>query len=341
MKHLALFTLALCIGALGCKKEDPGPQPEVADYSRGVLVANEGPTGGTGTVTWHDPADGTTVQDVFGKENGGAVLGQYVQSINYHNGNYYVVVNGANRVVVVDARTFHLVDTIGGLQSPRYFQAVDNQYAYVSQWGADNLTGSVAKVDLTTNQIVKTIPTGHGAEKMTVVLGKFLWVVNVGGYGSDSTVTVVDLEADSVFLRKALPEKNPVGLALTSLVANEPFVLARGEFAVGQSWLGTPGGAYSFSGLPQGADDLCVAPGGLPMYFAAAGGVYSCDGTAVQKLFDQPAYGFGCDPATGNLYCADPKDYSSAGEVVVYTPGGQRVRSFPVGLIPGEFLFRN
>ena len=170
------------------------------DYSHGVIVVNEGPFGGTGTITWHDPATGETVQDVYGAENCGASLGEFVQSIRFHQNKGYIVVNGANKIVIVDERTFKYLGVIEGFELPRFFLPIDDRFAYVSQWGADGLAGSLAKVDLQTKRIVKTIPVGSGPEKM-LFAGNRLFVANSGGYGVDSTVVEINTVDDEVELR--------------------------------------------------------------------------------------------------------------------------------------------
>ena len=193
-----LFLFSILIFGLffipSCKENDCCSQPEI-NYSTGVFVVNEGGFGSTGTITWHNPQTGETVQDVFGRENDGAALGEFVQSISFYNGRGYIVVNGANKVVVVDAATFQFVDTIGGLALPRFFQRSTGNpnVAFVSQWGADGLSGSLAVVDLNNNMVIKTIPTGSGPEKMLALNSDVLYVANSGGYGVDSTVTLVSM----------------------------------------------------------------------------------------------------------------------------------------------------
>ena len=130
LSKLPFFLLLLFLAFSACRDaRDPDPPASGTDYSRGVLVVNEGPFGGTGTITWHDPSTGETVQDVFGQANGGAALGQFVQSVTVHDDRTYIVVNGANKIYVVDARTFEFLDTIGGLALPRYFLPLDDQFA--------------------------------------------------------------------------------------------------------------------------------------------------------------------------------------------------------------------
>src|SRR5262245_42940358 len=124
VKQLLPFSLffSVLLFFLSCKDDDNCCSTPTHDYSKGIFVVNEGPFGGTGTITWHNPATGETVQNVFEKENGSATLGQFVQSLSFCNGKGYIVVNGANKVVVVNAATFEFLDTIGGLELPRFFQ---------------------------------------------------------------------------------------------------------------------------------------------------------------------------------------------------------------------------
>jgi hypothetical protein len=342
-KQVFLFLLlAIFVFFPACEDcGDCAPPPE-ADYTSGIFVVNEGPFGGTGTITWHNPETGETVQDIFGKENGGATLGQFVQSLTFHNGKGYIVVNGANKIVVVDAKTFQFLDTIGGLALPRFFQRsrVDYTQAYVSQWGDDGLSGSLAKIDLLTNKVIKTIPTGSGPEKMFAYGNDILLVANSGGYGVDSTVLMVGMFDDEVDYKHFLKEKNPACLARMN--SGDVFALCKGYYDDLNStgWLGNFGPNTVGIPVDKYADDLVASPDGSALYFLGGGAIWMYNNNAVSKLFDQPAYGLACHPTTGDLYCADGKDFNSAGEVVIYKPDGTKTGSFPTGIAPGEIIFR-
>lgn len=345
MKAKLLFLALLLPGFFlffSCK-DDADPQPAPGKYASGIFVVNEGPFGGTGSITWHDPATGETVSDVFARENNGAVLGQFVQSLTFHEGRGYIVVNGANKVYVVDAETFKFIDTIGGLALPRFFLPLDEHFAYVSQWGADGLTGSVARVDLRTLEVVGTIPTGHGPEKMTRGSDGLIYVPNSGGFGVDSTVSVLLPTTGQETGRAVLPGKNPASVA--EFAGASPagrYALCRGSFldASPAGWVGPLENSTGFA-TPAYGDDLVSSPAGDWLYFTAGGGIWRLapDGSPV-RWFDQAAYGLACDPATGNLYCADARDFASAGEVAIFSPDGQRIGSFPAGIAPGEIVIR-
>lgn len=323
-----------------CKDADCCLPPPAGDYSKGIFVVNEGPFGGTGTITWHNPETGETIQDIYGKANNGAALGQFVQSLAFYNDKGYIVVNGANKIVVVDASTFQYLDTIGGLALPRFFQPSLNNpnVAYVSQWGADGLSGSLAVVDLNSNSVVKTIPTGSGPEKMLALNSDVLFVANSGGYGVDSTVALVSMFVDQVQNKFTMGDKNPATLARFG--AGGVFALCKGYYSDANSagWLGDFGPSTVGIPVDKYADDLVASPDGSALYFLGGGAIWTYKNNNVSKLIDQPAYGLACHPATGDLYCADARDFNSAGEVVIYKPDGTKTGAFPTGIAPGEIV---
>ncbi|TNE56416.1 MAG: hypothetical protein EP344_12625 [Bacteroidetes bacterium] len=339
-----LLLVFLFLLLYSCQK-DPAPAG-AGHYTSGLFIVNEGPFGGAGSITWHNPETGETVQDVFSKANAGAVLGEFVQSLTLHNGKGYIVVNGANKVYVVNATTFEFLDTISGLALPRYLFPLDNDFGLISQWGADGLTGSVVKVDLNTLQIVQSIPTGKGPEKMIRQLDGLVLIPNSGGFGTDTTVSILNADNTAEQERLSVPGKNPGSAAVAgfSSTTQTPatFTLCQGSYLDPdpQGWTGTldPAGNISLT-IPPYGNDLCVAPDGRTMYFTAGGKVYTLQYSGLTAWLDQPAYGLACDPKTGYLYCADAKDFNSAGEVVVYTAEGERVGAFPTGIAPGEVVF--
>lgn len=343
MKVRHISQLLLIIGTLfsiaACNLGGDDTIVATNDYSKGIFVVNEGPFGGGGTITWHDPVSDKTVQDVFGVENGGS-LGQFVQSITFHNGKGYICVNGIGLVVVVDQTTFKFIDTIGGLTLPRYFLPVSNNIAYVSQWGQDGLKGSLAKVDLTTNKVVKIIPVGTGPEKMIQTDLTTLMVANSGGLGVDSTVSVVNIATDTETDRIRVGGKNPGSLVKTTLTGSNPYVLCQGSYldAIPKGFLdkmNPPGTGFD---VPEYSSDLCANPSGSVLYFTGGGKIWTANQFAVSPFITQAAYGLACHPTTGDLYCADAKDFTSPGEVVIYNSGGIKTGSFPVGIAPGEIV---
>jgi len=316
-----------------------------ADFSKGIFVVNEGPFGGSGTISWHNPDTGETQDSIFEKANNGAELGQFVQSLTFFNGKGYIVVNGADRVVVVETSTFKFLQVIEGLKQPRYFFPLDNNTAYISQWGDDGLTGSIAKVDLNTNTVLTTIPTGLGPEKM-IQIGDKVYVANSGGYGKDSTLTEILISSDS-------PQTVtlPSGINPSSLVFNgqKLFYLCKG-FYLDADQMGRLDFVNGGPGVetPASSDDLLLDEATGDMYFFGGNTVYKADSGGPAPLLSewllasvsglQTPYSLAFDTDQKLLYCADAKDYISAGEVYVFKSDGTKIASFRTGLLPGEIV---
>jgi DNA-binding beta-propeller fold protein YncE len=345
MKVKLLFlSLISTVFFIACGEKEPCCTLPTADYSKGIFVVNEGPFGGTGTISWYNPDTGETQDSLFEKANKGAVLGQFVQSLTFFKGKGYIVVNGANSVVVVDATTFQYLDTIGGLALPRYFLPLNNNTAYISQWGLDGLTGSVVKVDLGTNKVIKTIPAGLGPEKMVLATDR-VYVANSGGYGKDSTLTEIMLGDDSAQILPIVAGINPATLVLNNYETPVKLVcLCKGYFGDP-----TPAGRLDFllpgtPGVeaPAYSDDLMLDGDSGDLFFIGDGKVYKFSGTGPAAsrsiLFSQAAYGLGYDADQNLLYCADAKGFTGLGEVVIYQTDGTKLGSFRTGIAPGEVI---
>jgi len=178
-------------GIISCK---PTPQPEpIEPVEKGVWVTNEGVFGQTsGSLTHYSPTDGKVQQKIFKAKNN-RDLGNVVQSMAFVNDKAYIVVNNSNKVEIADANTFEELGQILNLEQPRYFLKVNDQTAYISQWGNDLLTGSIAVVNLNTNTVSQIIRTGigKGPERMLLHNNK-VYVVNVGGLEIDNFITTID-----------------------------------------------------------------------------------------------------------------------------------------------------
>ena len=309
-----------------------------ADYSKGIFVVNEGPYGGTGTISWHNPDTGETQDSLFEKANNGARLGSVVQSLVFFDHKGYITVTGANRVVVVDATTFKFLDTIGGLAKPRYFLPIEPGLAYVSQWGNDGLTGSLAKINLATNKIEKIVYVGQGPEKLVYASSGAIFVANSGGFGLDSTIASVWPESAALLHKFVAGGLNPASMLFTD---HGLLALCKGNYDPVNpqgAWFGDVGPNTFGVAVPDGADDLVASADGTEYYFAGGESVWVYKNSTLQKLFDQSTYGLTLDTEQNLLYCADAKGFTGPGEVVVYKTDGTKMNSFRTGVAPGEIV---
>ncbi len=329
-----------------CNPEDEKPSES---YSNGVFISCEGPfQTGTGTVDFYNREVGGIKNDIFTKENNGAAIGNILQSMAFKNDTAFLVVNNANKLAVVNYKTFKLLSTIEGFTLPRYFLSIDNVRAYVSDWGADGVSSSIKVLDYATKKVAKTIPTGKGAGRM-LRLGSRIWVVNEGGFGKDSTVAIIETNADTLI------SKVNVGLGPNSIVtdANSDIWVLCGSYfdrnAPGKLVkLRNDKVEYSFD-VPKYASGLTRDATGNTLYFLAGGKIYKKDilnfgatppSVHITQPYLQSPYSLGFDSKSGYLYCGDAKNYSSAGSLYIFDPSSKVLKdSVKTGIIPGNIYF--
>lgn len=323
-------------------------------YESGVLISHEGKfPNGTGTVSYFNRTAKTVENDIFQTVNG-RPLGSLVQSVSIHNGKAYAVVNNANKIEVADAKDFQSVGVISGLAQPRYFLGINDQKAYVSQWGADGLTGSVVVVDLNTNAVTKMIATGRGAERMLRVNNN-VYVIWSGGYGSDNRVTVLDANTDAVVASITVGD-NPNSIQLDA--NNKVWVSCGGIRDFSNSAANTAGSlvrinpgnnavelTLPFVSTVESPEELTINKARNVLFFLYSGAVYRHDINSTElsptPFIYRYFYGLGIDPADDVLYAADAGDFTSNGKVIRYNSAtGAALDSVQVGIIPAEFTFR-
>jgi hypothetical protein len=96
-----LMTLIFALAFVACNDDDA---PEKV-YEGGVFVANEGAFGaGNGSITYYG-ADGVAEQNIF-KNTVGEFAGDVIQSMLFSGDQAFLVIDGDNKIEVVNARTF-------------------------------------------------------------------------------------------------------------------------------------------------------------------------------------------------------------------------------------------
>jgi hypothetical protein len=344
----------------GCNKDTPS-KPEVVvppidtgvvkpPFAEGVFIINEGQFPGPGSISFYNRNSGLVQNDIFSKVNG-LSLGSVVQSIAVYDSLAYIVVNNSGKVEVVNAGTFKSTGSITGLSSPRFFLGIDSARGYVSDW-----PNSVAVINLKTLGITKTIATSSGPEKM-VLAGDEVFVINGGGWGIDSTVTIIDSRIDMA------TQTIQVGKRPTGIVKD----------ATGSIWVMCSG--KGFNGWPQNDDSeghllklnsvshaiekniifpgtthhpekLAINKEGSVLYFLYSGGIYQMNissGIYEYSVLVQNGnfYNLGFDPVSNLIFASDPFDFQQDGYVYRFSPtDGSRINSIKVGVGPGEFCFR-
>jgi hypothetical protein len=344
---LIVLSAMVLIFAVSCKKDDteiPGK------YERGVLIANEGPfIDGTGTISFYDPKNKSIENGIFQVVNK-RPLGNIVQSAEIFNNRVYIIVNNAGKVEVTETGSFESIGVIEGLISPRYFLGINSNKGYVSNWG-----GEIAIIDLNTLTKTGSVTAGASPDRM-LLDGSKAWVINSAGWSSDSTVTIIDTQADTP-LQTIVVGDNPSGIVKDA--NGKIWVICSGNFDWSDPSNSTNGSLVQINPdtftieareeLSSNHFDarLAINAAKTRLYFTFTGGLYTIDvnsklGMNASKILDRPYYALGIDPATDEIYTSDPLDYAQPGYIFRFDPANNlMIDSVKAGIIPGNFFFLN
>ncbi|MBI3518833.1 MAG: hypothetical protein HY062_05695 [Bacteroidetes bacterium] len=341
MKAYYLIFISIILSA--CIKDKPqSPDTSISiNADNVVLITNEGNYGwGEGTVSVYDPSTGAVVEDYYKQQNSGASLGNVCQSICKYNNNYYIVVNNAHKIVVVNAANFVKTTTINGFNSPRHILPITYNKAYVS----DLYAGSVQIIDLNSNTISGSIPCLAGTEKMVLIYNK-AFITNSNSDYCYVVNTTTDVITDSV----------NVGKGNSSIVIDKNakiWVMASGNSSTSQAGKLTRINPLTLQieqsfifNTSENPHELCINKTHDTLYYLD-NGVYQfpISGNALPPtpLVNQGSkvyYGLGVNPKDYNIYVSDAIDYVQKSKIEVYKPNGNFVTSFNAGIISNGFLF--
>lgn len=320
--------------------------------SPSVYITNEGNFGtGNGSLSIYNKSTNSVTNNIYSSSNGGALLGDVVQSMEYFDGKGYLCINNSAKIEVIDENTTH----IASIQavSPRYLKQVSPSKAYASDWGING----IQVIDLVSNTISSTIDCGAGPEGIAVSNG-FAYICNVGGWGLDSTVTVINTTNDIVETTIKIGDKP--NSAVVDIDGNV-WVLAGGYTDYDANWnvisetagvlakintnTNTVEVEYLFP-IGNHPEDLVINGAGDKLYYSDGSGSkavyeFGINDTelATIPIINRSFYGLGYDPASNEIYGSDAVDFTQQGWVYRYATTGTLVDSFQVGIIPGSFAF--
>lgn len=343
-----LLSLVLWTAAVSCM--DYGREEE-EDFTRpgsGVFITNEGNfMAGTATLSYYDPATKEVQSEVFFRANS-MKLGDVAQSMAIRDGRGYIAVNNSGVIFVIDTETFKVLGLIPNLTSPRYIHFVNDEKAYAT----DLYLPRITVFNPQTFQITGFIDTdGHTSTEQMVQHGKYVFT-NCWRYGDQ--ILVIDSEKDEVV------DSIRVGIQPTSLALDR----------YGKIWTVTDGGyedspfgseapaLYRIDAatrqvektftFPKGdhSSEVCLNGTADTLYFLNRS-VWRMEVTAERvpvRPFVEDAgtlyFGLGVDPRSSEVYLADAVDYQQPGVVYRYSPEGELLDQFRVGVIPGTFCFK-
>ena len=347
MKKMRLLILSSIIILSGCTKDNPDPVIS-GNYENGYFITNEGNFGsGNGSISYVDES-GVVENDVFASNNS-FILGDIVQSMNIINDNAYIIVNNSSKIEVASIDLMQHVATID-VVSPRYMAKVSDDKAYVTDWG----TNGVHVIDLNTSTITSAISCGTGPEAITVSDG-YAYVCNVGGWGFDNTVSIINTSTDVIENTLIVGDKpNSVVVDVNGAV----WILSGGYTEYDANWnivSETAGNlvklvnnsieaSFTFA-VGNHPEDLVINDAGTNLFFSDGSwskSVYSMsisDGILPSMpLINRSFYSLGYND--GYIYGTDAVDYVQQGWSYRYSYDGNILDSVQVGIIPGGYFFQ-
>jgi len=345
MRYVSIVLVAILIA--GCNNDDEKPKGK---YEHGAFIVNEGGLGNSnGSVTFYNTASAEAEQSIL--KSSTAFAGDVAQSLTFKEDRGYLVLNGDNKIQVVDANTFENLSTITStdIVAPRYVEVV-NDKAYISVWGPYNssfllVDSYVLVFDLKTNTVIKKINTDEGTENL-LYNGNYLFASNYN-YGASNTLAVIN-PTDNTLVKQITLSGGPSGMVID---ANGKLWVICSDFASGKLYKINPSSLVIEATIPLAnapQTDLAVTPDKQNILYAIGKSFYKLSiastTAATQPLFTASNvttfYGFNVDPDSGDIWVADALNFTSTGKTYVYTPTGTVKTSFGVGISPGQFVFK-
>lgn len=370
-KYLLSFATLLCATTLfvACDEENDAPKSHEVTITEGIFVVNSGNSynGINGSLTTFSPYTGASVTDAFANTNGRSLGATPNDGIAYGS-KIYIVVDGENRIEVLDAATLKAVTPISTVEllgesegvNPRHVLAHDGRL-YVSTYG-----GYVAAIDTTSYSLVAKYKVGAYPEGMAIADDGKLWVANSSyGDGQNPSLSIIDLGNGTVETLQDEAIKNPS----TLLAVNGSIYVMEGDLYDWSTWaVISAGGLRKVTGkhvervidgaMAMGANQMAAKDGVIYMikdaYQSPTCVKYDTATGTTSELQLQglvAANAINVDPITGEIYVLS---YSQSAEVSDYTqadynaPGfanrynsfGELVNTFPTGVGPTAIFFR-
>jgi len=355
IKHV--LPVAIFATFLSCGKSDD--KSDITDYSEGVYIVNEGSfQASNGSISYFDPSRNLIVNGIFESANQ-RPLGDVVQSFSVANGTTgYIIVNGSGKVEVVRLKDFKTIADPIPVFYPRYFTQVSEDKGYLT---AGNMQGWIYIVDLAGQDIVDSIQAGYGPETM-IQLNEQVYVANSGGWGLDSTISVVDVNSDQVTstiqvgnvpMDMALDEGGNIwvyckGYAVYNweepynLISETDALLQKVDLETGNIlWEHAVGKAGDYTATPP---KMAISRESTRLFYLRPDGVYtvSTDDPVLSAtpLIEGSFYGIEVNPDDGNIYVFETS-FTGNGSLKIFDLMGNPVAQGTVGIAPNGAAFNS
>ncbi len=359
LKQLILTTAAAAFLVTGCNNDDGGPiLPETGTdplaYENGIIVVNQGNFGaGNASVSFVSDDLSEVQTDIFGTVNAVDAWGDTAQSMVLNGDLAYIVVNGSQKVEVVNRYTFESIATIGGPDKPDFlnprYMAIANGKGYVTNWGDGTNPNDdfVAVINLENNTVEIKIPVDEGPERL-LVKDNLIYVALLGGFNFNNSVAVIDATSNTVTGSITVAD-GPNSLQMDA--EGNLWVLSSGKPAYTQDE--TAGQLDKIDTESNTVSEtFTLAPTEHPgylsydddaLYYTLAGSIFKMDVSSTDLPKEAAITGTSFYDMTvndGKLYGADAKDFASNGSLEIYNLSDNSLEATKeVGINPGSIYF--
>lgn len=374
MKLYSFLLLASAVAFTACNNDDPeiiraeytpveGAAPDTKGSVAGVYVLNEGNMGSNKcTIDFFDYATATYIRNLYPERNPDEILelGDTGNDLAVYDGKLFIVVNGSNKVEILDAATaksFGHVD----IASCRNIAFDGKGNAYVSSFtGGNGDCGSIVRFDIASRKITGTVSVGLQPEEIVIADGN-LYVANSGQFQApdyDRTISIVSLD-DFTLTGSIEVEVNMHHLRADS--QGNLWVSSRGNYYdIPSNLYKLPKEGHATFGSPIALDTPCTnfTISGDKLYYYATvydeswnssniygtidtrtcekGSDFITDGTQTSIM---APYCIAIQPSDGDIFITDARNYVSSGELRCYSSNGVLKWTAQTGDIPGHIAF--
>jgi len=354
---LILFSLVLFVGCDNNEIEDQFP----SELVEGCYVVNYGNYGkGGASISKYDYNTGVMTNFYDQNQNGGREMLSNIQHAYPYNDSIYLIGNSADQLITLNPL---LVQSKNGvteqLNNPR-FSVASGDYLYISCLGANpdwsKFPGSyIAKFNIKSNKVEKTIKLPGGPEGMEVANGKLFVALNY-----KDSIGVIDLKTEQVSYI-ATPAVTSYFVKDKSENLYVTLVSTYNNFSseTGIGYINTKTGklestykidnvSSSYGSVIQANDDftkIYIITSAYDANWNLTGAI--AEFNVASKTFSSKnlvsgisgVSGIAVNPHDDNVYVFSAPSVTGAGKMEIYSSSGSLVKSHAVGAFPVGAFF--
>lgn len=228
-KKYLFAALVVLMFAWACEKNKPAQEADSSDFSKGVIIVNEGNfMHANGDLSHYDPENEIMINNIFSTQNGGGPAGDVIQSFTATDSLGIFAANNSKKVTAVDLQTFKHRWTIEDLKYPRYIVSDNDSVAYLTDGESPS---RLLKINLKEKSVEAVLPVGERAENI-LITDNYIICCN-GAWGADSTLSIVR-KSDFSLEQNLIVGKGPTDI--TQDKYGKIWVLCQGETNYDDNW---------------------------------------------------------------------------------------------------------